>query len=65
MQKEIVRDTHVHLKQSILSTSLENSLQMSMNNMNQINKILPQLTTQRTKENEENSLLSLTDQKKV
>ena len=36
-----------------------------MNNMKSTNKILPQLTTQRTKENEENSLLSLTDQQKV
>ena len=32
---------------------------------NQTNKILPQLTTQRTKENEENSPLSLTAQQKV
>ena len=60
MQKEIVRDICVHSKQSILSTSLENSLQMAMNNMKS-----KQLTTQRTKENEENGLLSLTDQQKV
>jgi hypothetical protein len=38
---------------------------MAMNNMKSNTQILPQLTTQWTKENEENSLLSLTDQQKV
>ena len=35
---------------------------MAMNNMKSNQQILPHLTTQRTKENEENNLLSLTDQ---
>jgi hypothetical protein len=38
---------------------------MAMNNMKSNQQILPQLTTQRTKENEDNSLLSLTNQLKA
>ena len=38
---------------------------MAMNNMKSNQQILPRLTTQRTKENEENILLSLTDQLKA
>ena len=65
MQKEIVHDTCVHSKQSMLSTSLENSLQMAMNNMKLNQQNTSQITTQRTNENEANSLLSLTNQHKV
>ena len=55
----------IHITQGIREQSTYGNEQYEIKPTKLFNKTIPQLTTQRTKDNEENSLLSLTDQLKA